>query len=314
MYFPLLRARQFELIGLRTLLEEVCLDYVWPIIEPVSEKTNNILTALRTFEDKKSKTFIILNSKLGGLKQKPEHWVDQFSINDFEYVLPAFRTYESDNIDNFITKNSLINCLIIHDSDSTMNDEEFIRLARNKNVKYLVIEDIDRNRTLKRQLASLGKDIVRLDDLFTKEARNSDYLSLPERKFTEEHEWFKKDGFFGFCDYTVLDSTFVMGGGPASAVVINITYIKDENNSNPVYIRHFTSETNDSPQNIQGKFAEAAKKACEFIDTRHSRNIALNELKHYYNSEHYPGLGTVKKISIMNHLIIVQDYLKSNNA
>jgi hypothetical protein len=78
-----------------------------------------------------------------------------------------------------------------------------------------------------------------------------------------------------------------------------------------IWIRHFTSETNDSIANVQGKFAEAAKKAVEFCRANGISNSAITELENYYDQEHYPGLGVVKKIGIKNHLLVVQEYLKN---
>ena len=78
---------------------------------------------------------------------------------------------------------------------------------------------------------------------------------------------------------------------------------------NQIWIRHFTSDTNDSIANVQGKFAEAAEKAVRFCRANGYNNAAIAELEDYYDRQHYPGLGTVKKISIKNHLLILQDYL-----
>jgi len=78
---------------------------------------------------------------------------------------------------------------------------------------------------------------------------------------------------------------------------------------NQIWIRHFTSETNDSISNVQGKFAEAAGKAIQFCDELPLDNSAIFELRNYYNDHKYPGLGTVKKISIKNHLLIVRSFL-----
>ena len=80
---------------------------------------------------------------------------------------------------------------------------------------------------------------------------------------------------------------------------------------NQIWIRHFTSETNDSISNVQGKFAEAANKAVTYCTQRGLNNSAISELISYNNNEHYPGLGTVKKISIKNHLLVISQFLKN---
>jgi hypothetical protein len=92
------------------------------------------------------------------------------------------------------------------------------------------------------------------------------------------------------------------------AVVIHLSYINNDYNKE-IWIRHFTSVTNDTNSNVQGKFAEAAKKAIQFCNDNSLNNSAITELRNYYNESRYPGLGTVKKISIKNHLLIISNYL-----
>ncbi len=60
---------------------------------------------------------------------------------------------------------------------------------------------------------------------------------------------------------------------------------------------------------MQGKFEEAAVKVLEFCDSYPLENTAIDELREYYANQRYPGLGTVKKISIKNHLLVVSDFL-----
>lgn len=50
MYYPLLRARQFELIALRELaLEQATQGMIIPILEPVKETHNNLTLAHKIF-------------------------------------------------------------------------------------------------------------------------------------------------------------------------------------------------------------------------------------------------------------------------
>lgn len=170
------------------------------------------------------------------------------------------------------------------------------------------MQDPGRNRGLDRFLKSLNKTYIRLDDFFEKQARNSDFLDIQEHRFSEEHLYYNQDGYNGFSDYTALPSEFSDGGSTPRAVVIHLTFLNGENQ---IWIRHFTSDTNDSIANIQGKFSEAAAKAVAFCRQNHFVNSAIQELENYFDEQHYPGLGTVKKISIKNHIIIVRQFLAS---
>jgi hypothetical protein len=133
-------------------------------------------------------------------------------------------------------------------------------------------------------------------------------LDIEGHRFSEEHLYFEDEGFIGFSDYTVLPSEYIDGGSTPRAVAIHLSYLNKENQ---IWIRHFTSETNDSVANVQGKFAEAAEKAVKYCKQNNIINSAITELSNYFDNEHYPGLGTVKKISIKNHLLLISHYLRN---
>ena len=310
MYYPFLRARQFELITLRELaIEEATQGFVIPILEPVKSIFNNLNLAYRVFEEKKQKIYFVVNPSVGELIGDSNHYLEYLNGLNNQVVLPAFHyrnnsQYITQSIENY----GLNQCMLICKNDIRENDEDFKFLARLEQVTVINIEDPSRNRALHRFTQSLEKTYVRLDDLFEKQARNSDFLSIEEHRFSEEHIYYVEDHYNGFSDYTVLPSEFIDGGSTPRAVVIHLTYI---NGQNQIMIRHFTSESNDTIANIQGKFAEAAQKAVEYCRLNHLTNSAIEELENYFDEQHYPGLGTVKKISIKNHLLIISHYLRN---
>lgn len=310
MYYPFLRARQFELISLRELaIEGATQGYIIPILEPVKSTFNNLNLAYRVFEEKNQKVYFIVNPSVGELIGDNNHYLDYLNGLNNEILLPAFH-YQNNS--KFITQSinnyGLNQCMLICKNDIRENDEEFKILSQLEQISVINIEDPSRNRALHRFVQSLGKIYIRLDDLFEKQARNSDFLSIEEHRFSEEHIYYSQENFSGFSDYTVLSSEYSDGGSTPRAVVIHLTYL---NQQNQIMIRHFTSETNDSIANIQGKFAEAAQKAVSYCRLNHLSNSAIVELENYYDDQHYPGLGTVKKISIKNHLLIVSSYLRN---
>jgi len=196
--------------------------------------------------------------------------------------------------------------MLICQNNINSENTEFRKLAGLDEITAINVEDPGRNRSLDRFIRSLVKTYIRLDDLFEKQARNSDFLNMEQHRFSEEHLYYDEEGYNGFSDYTVLPSEFSDGGSTPRAVVIHLTYLNGEDQ---IWIRHFTSETNDSIANVQGKFAEASKKAVNYCRQNKLTNSAIQELEKYYDEEHYPGLGTVKKISIKNHILIVSQFL-----
>ncbi|WP_417873817.1 sce7725 family protein [Xanthomarina gelatinilytica] len=310
MYYPILRARQFELIMLRELAKEgVLKDYILPILEPVKESHNNLNLALREFGQANQHAYLIVNPNYGERNGDTLHYLEYIHSLEDELFIPAFHyannhTYIEENIEKFGLKEVMLLC----GNDISLEDENFKHLAELPQISSITMDDPQRNRSLDRYIKTLGKTYIRLDDLFEKQVRNSDFLDIQEHRFSEEHLFYVEENYSGFSDYTVLPSEFVDGGSTPRAVVIHLTYLKDEGQ---IWIRHFTSETNDSIANVQGKFAEAAKKAVEFCRENGISNSAITELENYYDQEHYPGLGVVKKIGIKNHLLVVQEYLKN---
>lgn len=310
MYYPFLRARQFELIALRELATEGATQgVIIPVLEPVKETHNNLTLAHKVFQDKNQTAYLIVNPTIGELAGDSRFYLEYLNELENSKFIPAFNyRNNSEFINQSIESFGLSNCMIICQNDVNPDDSEFKQLVAKAEVSSINVSDPNRNRTLHRFIRGLNKNYIRLDDLFEKQARNSDYLEIQEHRFSEEHIYYIEDGFNGFSDYTVLPSEYIDGGSTPRAVVIHLTYLNGENQ---IWIRHFTSETNDSISNVQGKFAEAAAKAVVYCRQRDLNNTAISELESYYDNEHYPGLGTVKKISIKNHLLVISQFLKN---
>lgn len=310
MYYPFLRARQFELIALRELAtEEATQGVIIPILEPVKETHNNLTLAHKVFLDKGQKAYLIVNPTIGELAGDSNFYLEYLATLDEGVFIPAFH-YRNNAafIIERIAQFKISNCMVICQNDISSEDFEFRGLVERAEISSINVSDPNKNRTLHRFLRSLNKNYIRLDDLFEKQARNSDYLDIEGHRFSEEHLYFQDEGFIGFSDYTVLPSEYIDGGSTPRAVAIHLTYLYTENQ---IWIRHFTSETNDSIANVQGKFAEAAEKAVNYCRENGITNSAITELESYYDNQHYPGLGTVKKISIKNHLLVLSHYIKN---
>jgi hypothetical protein len=310
MYYPFLRARQFELITLRELaIEGITQNFVFPILEPVKESHNNLSLAVKVLDERNQGFFFIVNPLVGEVPGDNTYYLKLINQYNSKNIKVAFHYREnSEYIRQSIADFHLNNCLIICPTDTTIEDQNFCSLVSSDYVSAICAESPGRNRAMHRFLRGLGKTYIRLDDFFEKQLNNSAFLYIAEHRFSEEHLYYQEEGFTGFSDYTVLPSEYIDGGSTPRAVVIHLTYLKNEGQ---IWIRHFTSNTNDSIANVQGKFAEASQKAVSFCRENEFLNSAIEELFHYYDSQHYPGLGIVKKISIKNHLIIVSDYLRN---
>lgn len=308
MYFPYLRGRQFELIAIRDLASEDALGKIIPIIEPFKESFNSLNLANKILFEAGVKPFLIMNPQVGETCGDIEHYLKY--IEDLENSMYRHAFIYSDNasyILDCLNDYNLNNCMIVG-LDSFTNEDEFSLLCEDGRINHIVLLEPHRYRTLDRHIKRLDKNYIRLDDLFEKQQRNSDFLSIPEHKFSEEHLYYEEDNYQGFGDFTVLPREYIEGGSTPRAVVINITYVNVEA-ENQIWIRHFTSDTNDSISNVQGKFAEATRKAISFCNDLPLSNSGIDELSGYLRDSKYPGLGTVKKITIKNHLLVIKSYL-----
>jgi hypothetical protein len=302
------------LISLRELaFENVIQEYIIPVLEPVKEAFNNLNLAHKVFAEKGLRSFLILNPLVGELPGDTNVFLDYLATIPNCQFQPAF--YYKNNRDYIISAieaSNLNNCLLI--AYENFNDDADLRaLCSQESITSIMLHQPHMYRGLDRFIKSLQKNYIRLDDVFEKQLKNADFLDIAAHKFTEEHLYYHQDGFGGFSDFAVLPSEYIDGGSTPRAVVIHLTYI-NQAEENQIWIRHFTSDTNDSIANVQGKFAEAAHKAITFCHEQNLTNSAIAELTAYYNDGKYPGLGTVKKVSIKNHLIIVANYLRERNA
>lgn len=308
MYYPYLRGRQFELITIRDLAIERALEKIIPIIEPVKESFNSLNLANIVFSENNFSPFLIMNPLVGEISGDTEHFLQYIKALDNSTYRPAFHYSDnSDYILKCIVEYEIETCMIIGLDDFT-KENDLIELCSNDSISHIMLLEPHRYRSLDRSIKDLNKVYIRLDNLFERQPKNADYLAIPAHKFSEEHLYYKQDRYQGFADFTILPKEYVEGGSVPRAVVINLTYINKDMNDQ-IWIRHFTSDTNDSISNVQGKFAEATKKAVSFCEKLPLENSGTEELKKYYEELKYPGLGTVKKITIKNHLLIVKDYL-----
>ncbi|HCY77488.1 MAG TPA: hypothetical protein DHV28_16350 [Ignavibacteriales bacterium] len=308
MYYPYLRGKQFELLALREFADiysDNC--KVFPVVEPVKTSFNSMKIALKKLQSKEIPFAIILNPQCGDIINKTDLILAELEkeLSVTEYWMPAFIiTNNSKRIRKQIEKLDFANVMLICSESVDANDSDFIELISLPSVATILISGD--NRSLKRKLDRMEKEVIRLDDQFKPQKKNVDYVGISEEKFTEEHKFYLEDGYSGFSDYTVLPKDFSEGGRLPYAVAIHLTY---EKNEEEIWVRHFVSDTNDDNTNIQGKFGEAAEKAVAFFQKIGYSNSAIDELKRYYRDEQYPGLGILKKISIKNHLELINSTL-----
>lgn len=313
MYFPFLRGKQFELIALRESISFMNIDNtIRPIIEPVKKKTATYTKTIDILQRSNVNFTVVINPSVGEI------------VRDIDYVcgnLLPNRAYENFQIGIIVRSVTDMNAIANKLSEvgvsdlpivlvlGTVLDESFDSLLvfiENHNVtQILTSPQMSGRRRVLRALRKTKVELVFISDPFVKQLRNKDYHREDDEFFSDEHMYFEDDGYSGYSDFLTIGKDFSEAGFSPYAVAIHLTYF---NNEKEFRIRHFVSDSNEDISDVAGKFEEALKKLIPFVNKNSIGTKASNEFRELNDLGKYPGLGTVKKLSIMNHLELVHDY------
>lgn len=311
MYQPYLRGKQFELIGLRELCKPVLqnkLDLISPIIEPV-RNSSTLKATLGELVNCGINFILIINPSVGDFYE--QGGTDELFkiIGD---ILPNYKNFQCglifedktlhDSLLKLIEKNKALvpSLSIIHNCTSIKVKELTTAYQEVVGIKFNVINF---GLTSRRYYKLFDKNTrVSLDDYFEAQLRSTDYLSIGESNFSEEHLFFKEDSFVGFSDYMLIGDSYSESGFMPYAVAIHLSYSDKDRN---IKIKHFVSYSNEDTSNIAGKFAEALSKLIQWCDKTGYESTAVMKFRDFYQRQHFPGLGTIKKLSMMNHIELV---------
>lgn len=311
MYYPYLRAKQYELKALREFsVQHQGQTSIMPILEPVKQQSSALKVALDEMLDNRMKFALILNPKDGDFKHPTVHfdvWLDneKLKIHNDGWI-PAFiysRRY-ADEITSLASKYNLSNAMIIFRTCIDVDDTDAWNIINNPAFGYVVNSfGSTISRRLRRQLKDTGRRIIRLDDCFKSKLRNADYADEEDEFFTEEPFFYDtEEQLDGYSDYTSLPSNYVEGGMLPYALAIHLTYKRNEEQ---LYVHHFVSDSNETNSNIHGKFREAARKVAPFFKDRKQTDAVQELIARADESDGYPGLGYLKKLSVKNHLELI---------
>lgn len=307
MYFPYLRGKQYELLALRELLEKnlISREVIKPIIEPIKE-TPTFRKTIGLFVENEFDVFVVINPQVGEYdKYDGVHPIfgAECPVNDALIMNQSELPHEK--ISSALHKSRSL--IAIYPKKDTLKGDEHLKEMGIRPIISFIPEGHRNKRGFKREM-----DFGLINDAFKKEDRNSDYGNINEQYFSEDHLFYKEDGYIGFMDYSVIGSDYVNGGFAPLAVAIHIVYFDDEN---ALKVKHFVSDSNDDISNPAGKFNEALTKLIYWkktIDPKNSSH-ALDYFNELSEQRRYPGLGVVKKLAIMHHLEIMNRFLQSSS-
>lgn len=311
MYYPYFRGKQFELIAVRDTAELMASMGFVPIIEPVKARLSGLSRALDAICDAGGSVVVVVNPGHGDLAE---------GGNEISKFLNA-EYLDRDNVfaGLLLTEGMTVNEALKLFEDHKEHTPYFIHAGfmEAKGLAQELGEGITESRHVffEKNCTKLyrkhfdGANRVLLRDGF-KKRRNADYISIPVEAFSDLHITYTDEGMNGFGDFLTVGDDYSETGGPAYAVAIHLTFINDEKDDE-MYVYHFVSDRKDTPTDPAGKFAEALGKITAKYDSGTSHlfhGSALTAFFELHDKGHFPGLGQVKKLSMIHHIETLADY------
>lgn len=310
MYYPYFRGKQFELITIREMAPLLAQSGFVPIIEPVKESLGGLEKTLKKIVDARGKAIVIVNPYHG------DHSEGSVGISRLlgqgylgNDAIAAGILLRSD-----ITFSDAVACYEKHENHNpTIIHAGFMEpkalaeylgggMAASSNIF------VEEHAKILYRKHFEGSTRILVRDGF-KRQRNADYPQLEE--FSDLHVTYGELGMAGFGDFLIVGDSYTEGGGPAYAVAIHLTFI-DHDKDDVMYIYHFVSNDKHTPTDPAGKFAQALDKLIVKLDSGKSKlreTDAIKEYRELHRKGHFPGLGYVKKLSMMHHIETLADYL-----
>ena len=321
MYYPYLRGRQNELLCLRELLNAGKLSMkVVPIIEPV-KFSSTFFSTLTKFIEMDHTVIVIRNPKVGSfikeLRDMKNNIYKQNDENKKKKMQETLDKYKSvwnnpSILKAYMVDNDIISKILR--KEIVAKDTVMINLKKGN---YHFYEEYGDKITGKYTVVPKGADfediieneMIMIEDGYKKAKRNIDYIQNPDESFSRNHIVYKKRGFVGFSDFSIVGNEYEESGFAPLALAIHIMYFGDKEE---LRVHHFVSESNESISDPARKFEEAMNSLIEwerFDDL--PQTIGLKSLIECYDIGKFPGLGVIKKYSLMHHLEILGKYLEA---
>ncbi len=312
MYFPFLRGKQFELIALREIIDVLKENKNKSslVIEPVKD-SSTLRTTLKKFRDHDINFTLIANPIEGDLISKTKDIFQLLrssmgnSLIDYDNFQVGVYVRNEKEFSKQIKALSTIDFqykgfTLIHIGE-VQDHKVFDKISSIGPTRYNLINFNKTSRRYYRNFDSATR--ISLDDYFIPQQRNADYQHYTDEPFSEEHKYYEEDGFQGFSDYLTIGEPYSDGGFLPYAVAIHLTYATEDSK---IRVKHFVSDSNEDSTDVAGKFAEALKKLIAWVDLNNpEETLAIREFRDLYKNGHFPGLGSIKKLSIMNHIELV---------
>lgn len=304
-YFPFLRGRQNELVAVQQLAAGGrTVDEIVPIIEPVSYR--GLGKALHAWNDSQRDLILVVNPRVRLRESVLLDYVraaDELPLMDnrIRAGILLSRSTSLRRIAKLLERYDAYRPVAIH-LQAHSRESAVAKLLR-RSVRLHVYHQ---GQTPPGYHDAFDGDHVLLLDGFERRARNGDYPEVSD--FESAISTYRRDGFSGFGDFTIVgDTAGKKGGAPPRHVVVHLTYFDSHSR---LRVRHLRSR-NATDVATARMFRDALEQLPTFLQTvpASTRTPAVREFLTFLAGQHFPGLGPVKGLSILHHAQLLAAHL-----
>ena len=294
------------MLALRELVEKNLLhEDIVPVIEPVN-LSSTLISTISQFNTRRHPLAVIRNPEVGSFSE--EFVSSDGAIGNASKKQGFITSIQQPTVVQALIMNneaprilSELAALGIQKQDVAvvLNDRDMLKPYQNLFAsvapRYTVIPD---EGTFRRNIAT---NKVLLTDSFQRQERNADYSHKEDEPFSDTHQYYASEGYVGFGDYSIIGNDYNASGFAPYAVAIHLVYPAKDNS---LRVRHFVSDSNEDINNPARKFYQALSKLVHWYEEQNSvpLTLGLKTLLNHFKDETYPGLGSLKKLTIMHHL------------
>ncbi|HIY58200.1 MAG TPA: sce7725 family protein [Candidatus Tetragenococcus pullicola] len=283
MYYPYFRGKQYDLLAIKSLLEENRLSQkVCPIIEPIKD-SRTFQSFLKINEKRKHPIYVIDNPQTG-------QFLTESGLLPYKNRLSHTAHIVDQSLDVIEEKSDL---WIVQQASPVLVSDW-------KEVTQKVVVPFEF-----RLLEKIPGDKILSEDPFTRLPKTSFYQENSDEFFSDSQNTFRKRGFSGFSDFSIDSRTYYEKGYPSPILSLHLVYFKE----NTLRIHHFLSPEEASSQSE--KFFFLMEEISKWTDTLCGKEVTvgLSLLLKAFDNQHFPGMGIMRKASVMHHLELMSRFL-----
>lgn len=312
MYCPYFRGKQYELITVRECAGLFKESGFVPIIEPVQEPLGGLKRSLASVGDAGGSVVLVVNPFHGNHKEDSGA-IESLLANDLKgatYLSVGIALREETTVASakkMFERHRGRHHTFIHDGFTDAGALVQILGKDALSARHVFFEE-SCGKLYQKHFK--GAQRILLRDGFQKRNANRHHPDL--ESFSDLHVTFRDEGMEGFGDFLVVGDDYTESGGPAYTVAIHLTFI-DPRKDDQMFIHHFKSDRHDTPTDHAGKFREALSKLVAEVSRGNSciaRTSAVEEFLQLDARKHFPGLGYIKKLSMIHHIETLARYFK----